>query len=96
MINCENQSHACCGGRESAVASDAVRGAAARSAVAVLRCYQRWISPVLPPTCRFHPSCSEYAREAIAKYGFARGGWLALKRLCRCHALHPGGFDPVQ
>ncbi len=57
--------------------------------------YKRWISPFLPSACRFHPTCSEYAREAVGKYGAARGCWLALKRLLRCHPLHPGGFDPV-
>ena len=57
--------------------------------------YKRWISPFLPSACRFHPTCSEYAREAVRKYGAARGCWLALKRLLRCHPLHPGGFDPV-
>ncbi|MFK7855111.1 MAG: membrane protein insertion efficiency factor YidD [Granulosicoccus sp.] len=57
--------------------------------------YRRWISPLLPPRCRFVPSCSEYAAEAIETYGTARGGWLAAKRVCRCHPFHPGGFDPV-
>ncbi|MFK7892153.1 MAG: membrane protein insertion efficiency factor YidD [Granulosicoccus sp.] len=57
--------------------------------------YQRWISPVLPPRCRFFPTCSSYAAEALETHGKARGSALALKRFCRCHPFHPGGFDPV-
>lgn len=57
--------------------------------------YRRFISPLLPPACRFYPSCSQYASEAIANYGVRRGGWLAIKRLTRCHPFHPGGLDPV-
>ena len=60
-----------------------------------LKLYQRTISRALPPTCRFYPSCSEYAYQAIAKYGPLKGGWMALKRLGRCHPLNPGGYDPV-
>jgi putative membrane protein insertion efficiency factor len=63
--------------------------------VAVIRVYQRTISPLLPPTCRFTPSCSEYAAQAIERYGAARGSVLAVKRLLRCHPWHPGGHDPV-
>jgi putative membrane protein insertion efficiency factor len=71
-----------------------------RSPVALLemtliRGYRRWISPALPPACRFHPSCSEYALEAIARYGAVRGSWLAARRLVRCHPFNPGGYDPV-
>jgi putative membrane protein insertion efficiency factor len=61
----------------------------------LIRLYQLTISRVLPPTCRFYPSCSKYGYEAIAKYGAIKGGWLALKRLSRCHPLNPGGYDPV-
>ncbi len=60
-----------------------------------IKLYQRTISRALPPTCRFYPSCSEYAYQAIAKHGLLKGGWMALKRLGRCHPLNPGGYDPV-
>jgi len=60
-----------------------------------IRVYRRVISPLLPRRCRFHPTCSEYAIEAITKHGILKGGRLALKRLLRCHPLHPGGYDPV-
>ena len=58
--------------------------------------YRRFVSPLKPRTCRFYPTCSQYAQQAIAKYGAIRGGWLALCRILRCHPLHPGGFDPVR
>lgn len=61
----------------------------------ILRGYKRWISPMLPPACRFTPTCSEYAMQAIERFGLWRGGWLALRRLLRCHPFHPGGYDPV-
>ena len=57
--------------------------------------YQRFISPMTAPHCRFHPSCSAYAGEAIRRYGIIRGVWLSLRRIARCHPFHPGGFDPV-
>jgi hypothetical protein len=60
-----------------------------------IRLYQKFISPLLPPSCRFYPSCSEYARQALAKFGAMKGSWLATKRLLRCHPYHEGGFDPV-
>jgi putative membrane protein insertion efficiency factor len=66
-----------------------------RLVVALIRAYQRWLSPALPPSCRFHPSCSQYALEAVTRYGALRGSWLAVRRLARCHPFHPGGFDPV-
>jgi len=60
-----------------------------------IRVYRRVISPLLPNRCRFYPSCSVYAIEAITKHGALRGGWLALRRITRCHPFHPGGYDPV-
>jgi hypothetical protein len=63
--------------------------------VALIRAYQKVISPLLPRACRFHPSCSEYMRQAIQKFGVAKGSWLGIKRLSRCHPWHPGGYDPV-
>ncbi|RJF97292.1 membrane protein insertion efficiency factor YidD [Noviherbaspirillum saxi] len=61
----------------------------------LLRAYKLGISPLLGPACRFYPSCSDYASEAIRTYGPAKGGLLAAKRLCKCHPWHPGGYDPV-
>ena len=58
--------------------------------------YRNFLSPLKPPTCRFMPTCSEYAYIAIEKYGVVRGTWLAVKRLAKCHPFHPGGYDPVQ
>jgi putative membrane protein insertion efficiency factor len=64
--------------------------------VSLIRGYQVLISPILPPgTCRFHPTCSVYAIDAIRKHGAANGSWMALKRIARCHPWHPGGYDPV-
>jgi putative membrane protein insertion efficiency factor len=65
-------------------------------ALRLLRFYKRWISPMLPTACRFHPTCSEYAMDAIETYGALRGSWLAVRRLARCHPFHQGGFDPVR
>lgn len=65
-------------------------------ALGVIRLYQLTLSRMLPPACRFYPSCSQYAYEAIARYGVLRGGWLAIGRLCRCHPFNPGGYDPVR
>ena len=61
----------------------------------LIRLYQRWVSPCLPPSCRFFPSCSEYAAQAVTRHGLFRGSWLALRRLLRCHPFHSGGYDPV-
>lgn len=63
--------------------------------LALIKVYQIAISPLFPPSCRFHPTCSTYSYEAIMKYGPLKGGFLALKRILRCHPRNPGGFDPV-
>jgi putative membrane protein insertion efficiency factor len=60
-----------------------------------IRGYQILLSPLLPPSCRFTPSCSQYALEAVGRYGALKGSWLAARRLARCHPFHRGGFDPV-
>ena len=62
---------------------------------AAVRLYQWCVSPLLPQACRFYPSCSQYAEEALARHGAWRGGWLAARRLCRCGPWHAGGYDPV-
>jgi len=67
-----------------------------RAVVALLRGYKRFVSPLLPAACRFHPSCSEYCRQAIEKHGLIKGSLMGVKRLARCHPFHPGGFDPVR
>ncbi|HEX8072967.1 MAG TPA: membrane protein insertion efficiency factor YidD [Pyrinomonadaceae bacterium] len=64
--------------------------------LALLRAYKVAISPLLPQACRFVPTCSEYAYEAVSRYGVLRGGWLSVRRLARCHPFHPGGYDPVR
>ena len=67
----------------------------ARLLILLLKGYKQFISPLLGPRCRCVPSCSEYAMEAIGRFGPLRGGWLAIRRIGRCHPLHPGGHDPV-
>ena len=71
------------------------RSPAARVLLAVVRFYRTAISPALPPSCRYTPSCSAYALEALERHGAGRGSWLALRRLLRCHPFHAGGHDPV-
>jgi hypothetical protein len=61
----------------------------------LIRGYQAFISPLFPPACRFQPTCSQYALEAVTRFGPWRGGGLAMRRLLRCHPFHPGGYDPV-
>ncbi len=63
--------------------------------IALVRVYQMFLGPLLPAACRFYPSCSQYAIEALEKHGAFRGSILAARRIARCHPLHPGGFDPV-
>ena len=60
-----------------------------------IRFYQKHISPLFPPACRFYPTCSHYTYQAIERYGVWRGGWMGAKRIARCHPFHPGGYDPV-
>jgi len=67
----------------------------AKVAVLAIRGWQLILSPVLPPACRFEPSCSRYAQGAVERHGVARGSWLAARRLACCHPFHPGGYDPV-
>ena len=75
--------------------SSAPRSGVARALLAVVGFYSRAISPAFPPRCRFTPTCSAYAAEAIAVHGAGRGSWLALRRLLKCAPWHPGGHDPV-
>ncbi len=63
--------------------------------VFLIKIYQRTLSRILPSSCRFYPSCSEYGVQAIQKYGVFKGGWLTIKRIGRCQPFHPGGYDPV-
>jgi len=63
--------------------------------LAVITFYRKWISPLKKPCCRFYPTCSQYAFEAVSKYGAAKGSRLAVKRILRCHPFNPGGYDPV-
>ena len=64
-------------------------------ALGMIRCYKRFISPVLPSACRFEPTCSVYTYQAIETHGVVKGTWLGIKRISRCHPLNPGGYDPV-
>ncbi len=64
-------------------------------AIGLIRFYQLFISPLFPPHCRFYPTCSQYALEAVKKYGVVRGSIMAIKRIAKCHPFHKGGYDPV-
>ena len=64
--------------------------------ISLIRFYQLCISPLLGSNCRYYPTCSQYAIEAIGKKGIIRGSWMAVKRICRCHPWHAGGYDPVK
>ena len=66
-----------------------------RATLFLLRCYKRFLSPLLPPMCRFEPTCSMYTMQAVERYGVLRGVWLGARRLARCHPFNPGGWDPV-
>ena len=63
--------------------------------IGLIRIYQKFISPLKPPTCRFYPTCSHYGLEAVKRFGPLKGSWLTIKRLLKCHPFHPGGIDPV-
>ncbi|EAR64766.1 hypothetical protein B14911_24310 [Bacillus sp. NRRL B-14911] len=63
--------------------------------IGLIRFYQIAISPLKPPSCRFYPTCSHYGLEAVKRFGPFKGGWLAVRRITKCHPFHPGGFDPV-
>lgn len=66
-----------------------------RILISIIRFYQKAISPLMPPSCRFYPTCSHYGIEAIKIHGALKGSWLTIKRISKCHPFHPGGFDPV-
>lgn len=66
-----------------------------RICILPIRFYQHFISPLLPPACRYYPTCSAYAAQAVLRHGLVKGGWLALRRLCRCHPWGGSGYDPV-
>ncbi len=67
-----------------------------RALIALIRVYQRFISPLLGANCRFEPTCSHYTEQAITKYGLLKGSWMGAKRIARCHPWNPGGYDPVR
>ena len=78
-----------------ATAARHVRRLPAYGVLLLIRSYQLVLSPMLPASCRYVPSCSAYAAEAVERYGAVRGGWMAARRIARCHPFRPGGYDPV-
>ena len=62
----------------------------------LIKFYRKFISPLKPRSCRFYPTCSEYAEQAFSKYGIVKGGYLSIKRILKCHPFHPGGYDPLK
>lgn len=72
-----------------------IRAIPAKCALFLITFYRAAISPMFPSCCRYTPTCSEYGLIAIQRFGFVRGGWLTIKRICRCHPFHDGGYDPV-
>lgn len=68
---------------------------AAKTMVMLIKIYQKMVSPLFPPSCRFTPTCSSYAITSIERYGAVKGGWMGVRRISRCHPWNPGGFDPV-
>lgn len=78
-----------------AIAARHVRRLPAYGALLLIRSYQLVLSPMLPASCRYTPTCSAYAAEAVERYGAVRGGWMAARRIARCHPFRPGGYDPV-
>ncbi len=68
----------------------------AKVMILIIRFYRRFISPILPSTCRFYPTCSDYSLQAFKKYGFLKGGFLSTKRILKCNPFHPGGYDPLR
>jgi putative membrane protein insertion efficiency factor len=75
--------------------AQAVKKAAAKALIAVIKGYRAIVSPMFPPTCRFTPTCSEYFIQALEKYGIFKGSWLGIRRILRCHPFSPGGYDPL-
>ncbi len=73
-----------------------VSGILAMACIGLVRFYQKFISPLKGPTCRFYPTCSQYSIQAFKKYGFLKGLWLTLRRVSKCHPFHPGGYDPLK
>ncbi len=85
----------CCNSNQLDYAKDNVGIMLKKFLIILISGYRRLISPLFPASCRFQPTCSQYAMEAVEKFGAFRGSWLAIKRILRCHPFHPGGYDPV-